>query len=45
VLTWLPGAQVVCLRPHEIAVSNLEALNEALTVRVRMVSLVNKTSQ
>lgn len=43
VLTWRMGGRVVCFRPHEIAVSNLEDRNEAQTVIERMVEVVNKT--
>jgi ArsR family metal-binding transcriptional regulator len=45
VLTWRSGGRTICLRPHEIAVSNLEDRSDAETVVKRMVDLVNRTWQ
>jgi ArsR family metal-binding transcriptional regulator len=43
VLTWRTGGRAVSVRPHEIAVSNLEDRTEAQAVVQRMVDLVNST--
>ena len=43
VLTWHTGGHMVCFRPHEIAVSNLEDRDHAEEVAKRIVQLVSET--
>jgi ArsR family metal-binding transcriptional regulator len=43
VLSWRSGGRVICFRPREIAVSNLEDRNEAQRIVERMVELANRT--
>lgn len=43
VLTWRTGGRTVSIRPHEIAVSNLQDRAEAEAMVKRIVDLINKT--